>query len=169
MEGDKYWYSGNPFYQSGYGLPNCPCYAWGRFWEISDHCDDNVKNYSSKPSLPLGNAEDWFLSATNYERGQIPKLGAVICWAGGEYGHVAIVEEIKDNGDIVVSQSAWEGQYFWTDTAKKSNNYSLYGYTCQGFIYNPDVHEIIINPDVPNKKKNKRFKFVLFNRRKIYG
>ena len=28
------WYSDNPFYQSGYGMPNCTCYAWGRFWEV---------------------------------------------------------------------------------------------------------------------------------------
>ena len=27
-----YWYSDtNPFYPTGYGLPNCTCYAWGRF------------------------------------------------------------------------------------------------------------------------------------------
>lgn len=31
-----HWYSDNPFYQSGYGMPNCTCYAWGRFWEIGD-------------------------------------------------------------------------------------------------------------------------------------
>lgn len=31
-----HWYSENPFYQAGYGMPNCTCYAWGRFWEIGD-------------------------------------------------------------------------------------------------------------------------------------
>ena len=29
MRGNPYWYSRNPFYQAGYGLPNCTCYAWG--------------------------------------------------------------------------------------------------------------------------------------------
>lgn len=29
MMGSRYWYSNtNPFYASGYGLPNCTCYAW---------------------------------------------------------------------------------------------------------------------------------------------
>ena len=23
-----HWYSDNPFYQSGYGMPNCTCYAY---------------------------------------------------------------------------------------------------------------------------------------------
>ena len=36
MLNNFYWYSDNPFYQSNYGLPNCTCYAYGRFWEISD-------------------------------------------------------------------------------------------------------------------------------------
>lgn len=31
-----HWYSQNPFYIAGYGMPNCTCYAWGRFWEIGD-------------------------------------------------------------------------------------------------------------------------------------
>lgn len=48
--GNFHWYSDNPFYQSGYGMPNCTCYAWGRFWEIGD-----VNNIGeNKPTqLPL--------------------------------------------------------------------------------------------------------------------
>ena len=29
MRGNPYWYSRNPLYLAGYGLPNCTCYAWG--------------------------------------------------------------------------------------------------------------------------------------------
>ena len=29
MQGNPYWYSRNPFYLAGYGLPNCTCYAFG--------------------------------------------------------------------------------------------------------------------------------------------
>lgn len=46
-----HWYSDNPFYQSGYGMPNCTCYAWGRFWEIGDPNNIGV----NKPvQLPTG-------------------------------------------------------------------------------------------------------------------
>ena len=47
MQDEKYWYSGNPFHTAGYGMPNCTCYAWGRFWEISD-LSDGTKDYSNK-------------------------------------------------------------------------------------------------------------------------
>ena len=36
IRGNPYWYSRNPFYNAGYGMPNCTAYAWGRFWENSD-------------------------------------------------------------------------------------------------------------------------------------
>ena len=29
IRGDFHYYSENPFYQAGYGMPNCTCYAWG--------------------------------------------------------------------------------------------------------------------------------------------
>lgn len=162
MEGSFYWYESNPFYIAGYGLPNCTTYAWGRFWEISDPEGTGA----NKPTLPTSDAGSWFNQVSGYETGNEPRLGAVICWAG-DPGHVAIVEEIKDNGDIVISQSAWGGQYFWTDTAKKSNNYSLYGYTFQGFIYNPYAGTGEIVDDKPTKaKKPKRYKFVLFKKKR---
>ena len=58
----KYWYSLNPFYHAGYGLPNCTCYAWGRFYEI----------LGRKPVLSLGNAEDWYGKNDGYSRGHTP-------------------------------------------------------------------------------------------------
>ena len=43
-----------------------------------------------------------------------PQAGAVIVWngtknnCGGEpAGHVAVIEEVKDNGNVIVSQSNW--------------------------------------------------------------
>ena len=133
----SYWYSANPFHQSGYGLPNCTCYAWGRFYEIA----------GTKPKLSLSNAENWWGHNDGYKRGQTPKLGAVICWRKGQAGngsdgagHVAVVEVIYDNGDILTSNSAWKGTRFYTRRITKASGYSLgSGYTFQGFIYNPKV------------------------------
>ena len=137
---DNEYYNGkkNPFVSAGYGMfqnnGNCTCYAWGRFYELT----------GSKPKLSTGNAENWYGKKDGYKRGSTPKLGAVICWRKGEAGnskdgagHVGIVEEIKSNGDIVISNSGWKSFIFKTRTLKKSNSYKISGLTFQGFIYNP--------------------------------
>ena len=136
---NAYYYANNPFYQSGYGMPNCTCYAWGRFYEIM----------GSKPKLSLGDAENWWGYADGYQRGQTPKLGAVICWRRGAVGddsdgagHVAIVEQINDDGSIVTSNSAWNSTNFYLQTLQPGSNYTWNdNYTFQGFIYNPAVSD----------------------------
>lgn len=137
MNGSPYYYSRNPFYLAGYGLPNCTCYAWGRFWEIADY----ERDFSNRPNLSTGNAEDWFgYTQDGYERGSEPRLGAVICFADGPFsgdGHVAIVEQINDDGSIVTSNSAYGGEYFYTQTLQPPNYLPASGYVFQGFIYNP--------------------------------
>lgn len=69
-----HWYSDNPFYQSGYGMPNCTCYAWGRFWEIGDV--NNIGEH--KPTqLPTSDGGSWFPDAVSsgyYQTGQVPQL-----------------------------------------------------------------------------------------------
>ena len=120
-------------------LPNCVGYAWGRFYET----------LGSAPKLSRANAENWYNYNDGYSRGKTPKLGAVICWRKGQAGnsndgagHVAIVEQILDNGDIVTSNSNYGGTRFYTKTFKKSDNYYLgKSYVFQGFIYNPAVKE----------------------------
>lgn len=136
-EADVWFYENNPFYHSGYGLPNCTCYAWGRFAELM----------GSYPNLSLDNAENWFAKADGYTRGSTPRLGAVICWRKGEAGvgsdgagHVAIVEQINEDGSIVTSESGWQSSRFWwrTTRSKGSGNWGQSSaYTFQGFIYHP--------------------------------
>lgn len=160
MYQSRYYYSDNPFFQSGYSLPNCTCYAWGRFYEIS-----NVK-----PSLPLGDGGDWYpdaIAAGIYKVGQTPQLGAVACYSmTGRAGHVAIVEEIKPNGDFVISQSNYTRPiapyppdtdgYFFTDVCDATSKKSawLANFTFQGFIYNPE-EPIPPTPPTPTPKKKK--------------
>lgn len=140
---DEKWYSnGNPYYPA-YQLPNCTCYAYGRFWEI----------LGRNPNLATGNGEDWWNNIRDYPKGQTPQLGAIACWDGGAGydGHVAIVEEITDTG-IVTSNSGYyrpissyppdTPSYFWTETCLFSNgtrsSWQLSrNYTFQGYIYNP--------------------------------
>ena len=54
---DYHYTSDNPFYNSGYGMPNCTCYAWGRAYEI----------LGSKPNLSTGNANTFY--TVNQSRG----------------------------------------------------------------------------------------------------
>lgn len=129
---NTYYYATNPFYQSGYGMPNCTCYAWGRFYELC----------GTRPKLCTGDAEEWYNYSDGYSRGQTAKLGAVIVWAKGVIGddsdgsgHVAIVEQINADGSIVTSNSAWNSTNFYLKTIDSS--YTLSGYRFLGFIYNP--------------------------------
>lgn len=69
------WYSQNPFYQSGYGMPNCTCYAWGRFWEESNTDASSMDNRPTE--LPLSDGGQWWQDAIDrgyYQTGQTPKL-----------------------------------------------------------------------------------------------
>lgn len=163
MQQSKYWYSQlNPYFATGYGLPNCTCYAFGRFWEIN-----NQYGYDNEiPRLPNANAEDWWNQTYNYEKGDQPKLGSIICFrnpSGLGAGHVAIVEEIHNDGEIVTSNSAWQSTYFYLSTLRpeEDGKYhiqgSQYPYVSQGFIYNPHVEG-----DEPVQKIERGFPWVLY-------
>lgn len=137
------WYSTGNIYYPNYRLPNCTCYAYGRFWEI----------LGTNPNLASGNGEDWWHNINNYPKGQTPQLGAIACWDGGVGydGHVAIVEQITADG-IVTSNSGYyrpissyppdTPSYFWTETCYFTNGtrsswQASRNYVFQGYIYNP--------------------------------
>lgn len=147
---NKYYndYSYNPFATAAYCMPNCTCYAYGRFSEI----------LGKQCSLPTGNAGTWWLNVTSYKRSQQPQVGAVMCWScPGRAGHVGIVEEVSMNSNgsvksVVCSQSSYgrnhDGRYFWTQTLTPPsyNNYVGSSYTFQGFILNPAVSDGTCKP-----------------------
>lgn len=143
---------------TGSCLPNCTAYCYGRFMECQ-----NVKSCN----LSTGDAGNWYYKNDGYERGQTPKLGSVICWSDSKgAGHVAFVEKIEDNGDIVTSNSAYDGSYFFLKTLSPPNYYFGSTYTFQGFIYNPTE---FYDPDTPippeEKIKQNKFPWVLFTRK----
>ena len=142
IRGNSYWYGDNPFSNAGYGLSNCTCYAWGRFWEIADSAVGKVHDPSNKPSLSTGDAYTFYTHRDSYKRGNVPKLGAIACYSGGNFsglGHVCIVEEIDTaNKRCLVSESAYNGYFFRAVHYISINgDYGYGGYTFQGFIYNP--------------------------------
>ena len=123
----------NPFVGTPSGPPllthNCTWYAFGRFSEI----------LGKKALLPTTDAGMWFDLCTAYKKGRTPKVGAVVCWKYYPYGagHVAVVEEVKANGDIVTSNSGYHGANFWMETWRAAGNYSNGKFRFQGFIYQP--------------------------------
>ena len=133
---NRYYYKDNAYYKNGYGMPNCTAYAYGRVYELLDYIPSG---------LYYGNAENWYDNTKNLEKGKTPKLGSIICWSKGKVGfsndgagHVAIVEEIKSNGDIITSNSAYQGTNFYIKTYTKESNYYMgENYNFLGFIYLP--------------------------------
>lgn len=125
---------GSPSAWSGSVLANCTGYVHGRWMELG--------GVTSEYDLSNGNANTYWGHADGYERGQEPRLGAVLCLGGGGYGHVAIVEEIFDNGDIMVSESNYGRAVFEYVRRYKSTGYKRRGGSVggfQGFIYHPNI------------------------------
>ena len=120
---------------NGSCLPNCVGYAWGRWREI----------LGASHNLSRANAENWWTNTGDgYERGQTPRLGAVMCWRNGAVGngndgagHVAIVEKISADGrTVTTSESNYGGTRF--QNVVRSYPYALgRNFAFQGFIYLP--------------------------------
>ncbi len=102
-------------------LPNCVGYAWGRAYEIT----------GVRPNLSKGHAYTFYGYGDGKARGIVPKLGAIVCWNGGTYGHVAVVEQIGDNGQILISESNYDGSRFVTKWINPNNYVSGF----KGYIY----------------------------------
>ena len=148
-QGEPYYTSElNTYSQTGYGMPNCVAYAYGRVYEMN----------GVAPKINRGDAgEWWFINKSNnyYDYGNEPKLGAVACWSG----HVAVVESISDDGVVTISESHWGGTYF--DTIEYENVYDHFGQAFYGYIYTFDdskteeeIQEMLDNSIVLNDKKS---------------
>ena len=142
---NQWYYGSNPFHLSGYSLPNCTCYAYGRAAEIAGQF----------LNLPLGDAGTWYNTVTGFNKGSTPQIGAIGVWrsrSGNYSGHVAVVEEVGQDGSVLFSCSGYNRpiyqyppdtpSYFWTERVYPSvtmlMNY-MYSrdYEFQGYIYNP--------------------------------
>ena len=130
----------NPFPEvgedSGSTLPSCEAYAWGRFYEI----------LGEAPNLSTDSAKTWYSKDDGYKRGDDPMVGAIACWTSASGGFVAVVEQVREDGSIITSESNWSASAeddIWqlTDSRVKgaNGNWGLEGYSFQGFIYCPAI------------------------------
>ncbi len=120
-------------------LSNCVGYAYGRFNEIGE--------YGYCKYLKPVNAEKFMQYKGTLKTGLTPQIGACMVWQKGDTlngkdgeGHVAIVEKVITDTEIITSESAWGVKKpFYTKTRKKGNGNWGMGSTFKfiGFIYNP--------------------------------
>jgi surface antigen len=114
-------------------LPSCEAYAWGRFYEI----------LGEEPKLSTGKAKAWYSFSDEYKRGDEPRIGSVACWSSSTSGFVAVVEQVKDDGSIITSESGWDTEGVWRLFDRVKGTDGRWGmdssYTFQGFIYCPII------------------------------
>lgn len=146
-------------------LSNCVGYAYGRFNEIG--------GYGYCKYLAPVNAENFIQYKGSCRVGQTPKLGAVMVWKKGKTlsasdgaGHVAIVENIISDTEVVTSESGYNSKAFWNQNRKKGSDGrwgSGTAYTFLGFIYNPAVPDI--TPSVARNKYQNQIQVKISNLR----
>ena len=124
-------------------LSNCVSYAIGRF---NEEINAGYCKYLKKC-----NAENFIRKNPELESGQTPRTGACMCWEGlgSKAGHVAIVEKVISEIEVITSESAWNGKPFYNKTRHKGSNgnwgMSRGSYSFNGFLYNPEIKEDIFN------------------------
>lgn len=123
-KGSKFYYSSdNIFHAAKFGMPNCTAYAWGRIYELT----------GIRFMKLLRSANCWAEDAKKWYPERVeatPSLGSVVCWDG----HVAVVEYIRANGDIVCSNSAWKGTEFYLTEHSKAGGWAWKDKKAQCFI-----------------------------------
>lgn len=106
---------------------NCTWYVWER--------RNQLGGAWILPSAPLGNAAQWAYSLGNagYRVDRRPSFGAIM-QNGGEingYGHVAFVESIEPNGDVIITEMNFYNGRWYNIVSKRrvlaaaaNNNYN---------------------------------------------
>lgn len=73
----------------------------------------------------LGNAYEWYDNAGGRFRTSEPSVGSVVVWergdgmamrSGADYGHVAIVRAVGEDGSITIEESSWDSTTYRTRT-----------------------------------------------------
>ena len=138
--------AGQPTISGANVLCNCVGYANGRFNEIGE--------YGKCKYQLVCNAENFIEAAKKLglKISSTPIEGGIMVWqkgstlSGGDgAGHVAVVEEVYEDGSILTSESGWNAWAF--KTIRRNNSNGRWG---QGSAYR--FRGCIINPAVKNPK-----------------
>lgn len=126
--------------QNAYNDPEypfqCTWWAWGR---ASMYLESIGSVYPKYPTA-RGNGGDYYTVNQEdgwFNYGQTPRPNSIISWSKGEYGHVAYVEGVTEDGIYIShagSGNSWFGvQKISLDGDLESIGWS--GYTLNGYIY----------------------------------
>lgn len=132
-------------------LCNCVGFANGRYNEIIN--DSNLEGIVKPFKYQLVcNAENFIESAQRQglKISRVPTLGGIMVWqkgatlGGGDgAGHVAVVEEIYNDGTILTSESGWNAWAF--KLVHRNNSNGRWGqnsaYKFRGCIINPSIKD----------------------------
>lgn len=135
-------------------LANCVGYASGRFNEIIEEARDYQECTYTNLTC---NACDFLERAieSGLQTGSTPRVGAIMCWGGGNggCGHVEVVEIFNEElFEVQTSASNYGGNQFYN--AMRTNNNGRWGMSSsfyfKGFIYQPeDVQKWIKGEPLP--------------------
>ena len=151
--------AGSPTISGANVLCNCVGYANGRFNEIIN--DPNLTGTAIKFKYQLVcNAENFIESAKKQglSISSTPIEGGIMVWqkgatlGGGDgAGHVAVVEEVYDDGTIMTSESGYGAWAF--KTIRRNNSNGRWGqssaYKFRGCIINPSIKDPKVVPVPP--------------------
>lgn len=125
---------------TGYTLPNCTAFAHAMWLKTITDAKGLDEARRIEEIMCWNDAEMYWGYNDGFERGQVPKLNAIMVWQGkgSLAGHVMVVTEIKDNGDVIATGSNYSGSKYYTKRYYKANGYNFASnYTFSGFIYCP--------------------------------
>ncbi len=121
--------AGGTMYWRMYAGHNCTNYAAYRMVQ------SGMPN--ERPWTGGGNATYWGTSMPDITDG-VPAVGAVAWWKAnvkpaGSAGHVAYVEQVISDTEIIVSQDSWGGDFSWARITKEGGSWP------SGFVHFNDV------------------------------
>ena len=135
----------------GYTLPNCVAFVHGMWLKVITDAKGLTKAKEIESRMCRNNAEVYWNYNDGFERGQTPKLGAIMVWEGkgSLAGHVMTVTEVKPNGDVIATGSDYSGSKYYTKTYFKAKGYEFNAtkYHFYGFIYIP--YEFVYKTGTP--------------------
>lgn len=125
--------------RTGSVLPNCTGYVHGRVIEVAGK--------EAEAKLCIGDAKRYYTYPDGFKRDKVPSVGSIVCWTSAQYGHVAFVEAVYDDGSIRISESNYGGE-FRTRLVKRNNDGSYSALNpsniFQGFVhvYQEEIRKI---------------------------
>lgn len=119
----------------------CPWWAVGRAnWFLEQIGSDKRVEMADGGSV-ITNSHN----KQNFTIGTEPRPNSLICWGGGEYGHIGYVEAVDKDGTIYFSETGNGTHWYGISSLPKGSYDYGSGLSFQGFIYLTDEEYVLNN------------------------